>query len=574
MRRISKIGLALIAATSLAVTACGGGNRSNVANTRGQRPSLSPTGLSGDDLAFSKFTEPVNIRIGMGLNPIDTSLPPGDTFSNNQFTRYLRDKYNINIVVDWTAAEGNDFNQRVSLAIASNTLPDGLNIRNQAHMLKAARSDMLYDITELYELYASSQVKKIVESTHGRGMAQVTFEGKMVALPNITVDTDGIIVMNIRKDWLDMYGLPIPRTVDDIERVARVFRERQPAGPNTIPIIGPDKNTKLYMSFIESANLQNGFNPIFAAYDLYPGYFIDNGDGTVSYGSLDPRMKQVLSRLQSWYREGLIDPEIGVRDSSGEPVGANQVGIRFAPWWGLGYGNGDSFKNDPNADWQAYPVYTNNGKWNSTMKAPGSEALIISAKASADTAAAIIITYNAWVRDEATFDLSVATSFYPMRTTAAAADETEHTYRELIRVLKRETEPESYNDPMSIYKLLFKDVSVIRDVIPNFDSTRDLSVRDFNQENQGDFNRAYALMIGNRPFATNKVDKEVYSVTYSMTDILEQRWPNLKRMEDEVMMRIITGQLDVNAFDKFAEDWLAQGGQGVLDDLAHQFVKK
>ena len=78
------------------------------------------------------------------------------------------------MIVDWAAAEGNDFNQKISLAIASNTLPEGLNVRSHSYMLKAAKAGMLYDITELFEKYASEQVKGIVASTHGRAMDMVT----------------------------------------------------------------------------------------------------------------------------------------------------------------------------------------------------------------------------------------------------------------------------------------------------------------------------------------------------------------------------------------------------------------
>lgn len=562
--------LSMLAAGGL--FAGGGGQRQTGGG--GGAPQFSPPGLTGDALAFSKFTQPVDVHIGMAVNPIDTTLPPGDTAQNNQYTRYLRDKYNINVIVDWTAAEGEDYNQKVALCIASDSLPDGMNVRSHIYMLKAAKSGMLYDITDLFQKYASSQVKKIVDSTQGRAMNMVSYDGRMIALPNITVTTDGVHVMNVQKNWLDQYGLGIPQTLDEIENAARVFKEKKPAGAATIPIIGPDKNGKLYCNYIESSNLANGFDPVFAAYDAYPGYFLDNGNGTVSYGSLLPNMKPALQRLAKWYKEGLIDPELGSRDNSGEPVNANQVGIRFGPWWALGYGNGDSFKNDPGANWQAYPVYTDGGKWNAHMKAPGTEACLISRKASPDAAAAIIIMYNALVRDEATFDTSVAISWYPLRTVAAAADECEYEYRELTRVLKGETRPEDYNDPMSLYKLMYKDAQVIRNVIPGFSASRDLNVGDFSLANAGDFNRAYALMIGNRPFATKKLDKEVYSVTYSMTDMLEQRWPNLKKLEDEVMMKIITGQLDISAFDKFVSDWKAQGGQGVLDDIAALYLKK
>jgi multiple sugar transport system substrate-binding protein/putative aldouronate transport system substrate-binding protein len=540
----------------------------------GGLPALSPPGLSGDALAFSKFTSPVDVHIGMSVSPIDTTLPPGDSAQNNQYTRYLRDNYNINVIVDWTAADGNDFNQKVSLCIASDTLPDGLNVRSQAYMLKAAKSDMLYDITDLFQRYASSQVRGIVDSTNGRAMDMVSYNSRMIALPNITVTTDGVHILNVQKQWLDQYNLPVPKTLDDIERAARIFKERKPAGDQTIPIIGPDKNTKLYCNFIESSNLGNGLDPVFQAYDVYPGYFLDNGDGTVSYGSLDSRMKEPLQRLARWYREGLLDPELGSRDNSGEPVNANQTGMRFGPWWALGYGNGDSFKNNPNANWQAYPVFSDNGRWNAHMKAPGTEACLISRRASADTAAAIIIMYNALVRDEAAFDTSVAIGWYPLRTVAAAADECEYEYRELSKVLKGEAKPEDYNDPMSIYKLMYHDAQLIRGVIPGYSPNRDLNVGDFSMANAGDFNRSYALMIGNRPYADTKIDKEVYSVTYSMTDLLEQRWPNLWKMESEVMLRIITGQVDISAFDRFVSDWKAQGGQGVLDDLAANYLKK
>ncbi|MDR2177881.1 MAG: extracellular solute-binding protein [Treponema sp.] len=536
-------------------------------------PSLSPSGLMGDSLAFSKFTKPVDVHIGMSINPIDTTLPPGDSPQNNQYTRYLRDNYNINVIVDWSAASGNDYNQKVSLCIASNTLPDGLSVRSHAYVLKAAKSGMLYDITDLFSRYASSQAKGIVDSTKGRAARMVSYNDRMIALPGVSVITDGVHILTVQKQWLDMYGLPVPMTLDDIENAAWVFKEKKPAGNATIPIAGPDKNTKLYCSFIESSSLVGGLDPVFQACDVYPGFFLDNGNGTVSYGSLDPKMKEPLARLARWYKEGLLDPELGNRDSSGEVVNANQAGMRFGPWWSIGYGNSNSFKNNPRANWQSYPVYSAAGAWNLHMPAPGFAACLINKRASPDTAAAIIIMYNALIRDEAVFDTSVDISWYPLRTVAAAADETEYEYRELTKVLKGQADPENYNDPMSIYKFIYHDARIIRNVIPGYSPGRELNIADFNMSNPGYFNRSYSLMIGNRPYATTRVDKEVYSVTYGMTDLLEQHWPNLWNMEAEVMMKIITGKAGMDAFDEFVAGWKTQGGQAILDDLAIQFLK-
>jgi multiple sugar transport system substrate-binding protein/putative aldouronate transport system substrate-binding protein len=541
----------------------------------GGSPTLSPPGLTGDALAFSKFTRPVDVHIGHAVNPLDTTLPRGDTVGSNQFTRYYLDKYNINIIVDWTAAAGEDYNQRVSLSIASDSLPDALWVPNYSYVLKAAKAGQLYDITDLYKQYASKQVKGMLDTFQGKAVEMASYEGRMIALPGASVMADGITIMCIQKNWLDQYNLPIPKTLDDIENAARIFKRNAPAGAATVPIVGPDKNGRPYRNFIDAGNFAYSFDPVFNAYDVYPGYFLDNGNGTVSYGSLNPNMKLALERLARWYKDGLIDPEVGSRDSSGEVVNANQAGIYFAPWWGIGYGNGDSFKNNPNANWQAYPVYADNGKWNASQKAPSGNALMISRRASPDTAAAVVITYNAEGPMESVIDMSVSMDWIPLRTVLAPADEIEVTYDALHKILKKEARPADYNDPSSPYKLLWKDVQIVTPVVPGYQPNRHLNIRDFDQNvNFGDFQRMFSQLVGARPVSENKLDKVVYSVNYTLTDVLEQRWPNLLKMEQETIMKIITGQLPVSAFDKFVSDWMAQGGQGVLDSVANEFLKK
>ncbi|MDR1914579.1 MAG: hypothetical protein LBQ68_08890 [Clostridiales bacterium] len=176
--------------------------------------------------------------------------------------------------------------------------------------------------------------------------------------------------------------------------------------------------------------------------------------------------------------------------------------------------------------------------------------------------------YNALVRDEGIFDTSVAIAWYPLRVVAAPADECEYEAIELTKVLKGEADPEDYSDPMLIYKNLYQDALAVKSVIPGFEDGRDLNIGDFNQEDRGKFNRMYAIFVGDRPFTQTKIDKAVYSVTYSLTDTMEKKWSNLKKIEDETMLKIITGQADISAFDQFKTDWLAQGGQEILDELA------
>ncbi|MDQ0062136.1 extracellular solute-binding protein [Paenibacillus harenae] len=557
----------------LSLTACTSSNDSsnNLKAPSTPDSNAESPALSGDDLAFSRFPEPVDVHIGMVVDPTDKTLPEGDSVSNNQYTRYLKEKYNINVIVDWTAATGNDFKQKVSLTIASGKLPDGMVVDDRSFMTKAASSGLLYDITDIFQQYQSSQVKDIMASTEGRALENASYEGKMVALPNITVDTDGVHVLWIRKDWLDKLQLPVPKTVSDVEKAAKAFIDNKLGGDKTIGIAGPSKNTFPYSTFLVSSNNMGGFDPIFGAMDAYPGYWLDNGDGSVSYGTTSDNTKKTLALLADWYKKGLIDPEVGTRDNVGDPINANQTGIFFGPWWNGGYGNGDSFKNDPTANWQAYPVYSDDNKWNVHMKTTGSTYTIISKNAKPDVVKAIMIMNNALVRDEATFDLSVAVGWYPLRNVMAAANETEYEYVELLKVLKGETDPEDYNKPNSLYKLMYADAKKVKDVIkPPYD---DLNVSNFNTANFGDFQRLYSIMIGDRPFTTIPIDKKVFSVTYNQTPTMETKWANLKKMEDETVMKIILGQASIDSFDKFVKDWKAQGGDEITAEVA-ELLKK
>ena len=112
-----------------------------------------------DDRAFEKFDHVVEVHYGYQIDPKDTTLPDGDSVDNNQYTRYLLDNYNIKVVCDWTAGNTADFQQKVSLAIASASLPDTVIAPTRNYLVQAARADLLADLWPEFNQYASKQVK-------------------------------------------------------------------------------------------------------------------------------------------------------------------------------------------------------------------------------------------------------------------------------------------------------------------------------------------------------------------------------------------------------------------------------
>ncbi len=519
-----------------------------------------------DEIAFQKFPEVVEVHIGQGISPTD-SLPEGLSVDNNQYTDYLLENYNIKVVVDWTAANGNDYNQKVALCIASNTLPDAMLV-NREYLIKSAKSGQLYDITELFQEMQSPQVKEVMDSTNGEAIKEASVDGRQYAIPAVEVEAVGVQMLTIRQDWLEECELEAPKTLADVENIAKVFMEKKPAGEDTIAIAGPDKNTSLYPSFQDTGSTTGGFEAAFSANDAYPGLFLKDDSGNVTYGTNTEATRETLQLLADWYAKGYIDPEMGTRDSTVELINSGKVGMFFGAWWVPGYGIGDAYRNEPDANWQSYPILTDDGKYNVRTGSSTSGYCVINKNASEDVAKAIIIMANALLRDESKFDVSEQPLvFWPVRTLMAPADECEYTYHELIKVLEGETTPEDYQGVTNAYKLLTNDVSVVKETIPGYESGRQLSIEDFNMDNFGNFQRMYSLMIGDRPYATTPVDKKVRSCIFSQTETMEAKWSNLLSMEKEMAMKVVTGKSDISAYDEFVEKWMAEGGETILQEV-------
>ena len=524
-----------------------------------------------DDRAFEKFDHVVEVHYGYQIDQKDTTLPDGDSVDNNQYTRYLLDNYNIKVVCDWTAGNTADFQQKVSLAIASASLPDAVIAPTRNYLVQAARADLLADLWPEFNQYASKQVKEIIETTEGRAINNATVDGTFCALPNVSVDTDGVYLYFIRQDWLDKLGLEVPKTVDELGEVAQKFKD---AGLSPdYSIAGIDNGGRTYSNFLNSSNNGYGFDAVYQAFNATPGYFLKDDSGELYWGTTTDEMKEALTTLHDWYEKGLINPEVGTTTNgdNANNVKNGTCGIFMGPWWSLGYGNPDSFRNDNNANWQAYPLYTNDGEWNIHMKDVGTTYTMVNKNASDDVKKAIVIMNNVLVRDESTFDTSVAIGWYPLRNTMAATDECEYEYDALMGILKGESSADDYQQGGSkfngLYKNLANDAATLSEVISSdYDGSRDLAVTDMDvNTNNGQFNRFYALLIGDRPYATLEPDHKIYSELYYTIDGMDTYWTQISDLEDKSVLQFITGAKSLDEWDQFCTDWHVQGGDQILE---------
>ena len=74
-----------------------------------------------------------------------------------------------------------------------------------------------------------------------------------------------------------------------------------------------------------------------------------------------------------------------------------------------------------------------------------------------------------------------------------------------------------------------------------------------------------------RYIASNLMDTPEVNIIYPaysfVTESMADLKPNLDTLEQTTFLKIVVGELPVDAFDQFVEDWHAQGGQRMIDEV-------
>lgn len=298
MKMKKVVSLLAAMAMTISLAACGSGNDAETPDasagdgaagqeTAGDAPSQDAAGetdtaagaedasqdtSAGESKALLPFDEPVVIKMGHGLNP-NVVLDEGETVENSRFVQWLKNDMNIEVQYDWICAS-TDFGQKINLCIASNTLPDAMNV-GQTQYLAMLKYDQLEPLTAAFEEYASDQLKQYVRSGGDTLMDAISSGGEMYAIPAPNITAGGVNEMWIRQDWLDELNLEAPTTMDEVFDVAKAFVDAKIGGDNTIGIIGPASGDQL----IGRGGNRWGLDPLFGAFKSYPEYWIQNENG-------------------------------------------------------------------------------------------------------------------------------------------------------------------------------------------------------------------------------------------------------------------------------------------------------
>lgn len=504
---------------------------------------------------FGKFDETLTVSMGKGMS-VDVELPDGDTQDNNAYVRYIEEQLNVKFDYAWQTADGDPYKQKMDLVIVSGSVPDVM-IVNEAQLKLLVDADLIADLTDVYESNVSPELRKVFDSTKELSLASATFDGKLMAIPNSSPGADANNALFIRKDWLDAVGLPVPTTLEEIEAAAQAFIANNLGGGNnqTIGLIGQQ-------DIVNVGNSVFGFDTIFSYFDSYPELWLENAEGEVEYGSIQPQTKTALAKLRDMYANGTIHKEfVAETQTAGrEKVIAGRVGMFFGPFWMPSYQLVDNLKLDPKAEWVSVAVpLDKDGKFKTHTMSPTSSYLAVSKNMKHPEAVIRILNH------EYVIDQSRGADFYEGQTVKynrvnlpfghmmAPFDEKELAVVKIDEALAGKRE---YDSLLTHEKIQYDRIV-------------------YNNENPKKDPLAWAGMMS--VATTREMTKDnVVRVTgafYGKTPTMGRKWSNLKKLEDETFIQIIMGSKPLDAFDQFVTDWKKQGGDEITKEVNEAVAK-
>ena len=518
---------------------------------------------------FGRYPAEVVYTLGKMTGMNNSNLPKGDTYEDNGYTRYLKKQLNIQNKDVFEAGENDNYQETVSMTIASRELPDVMVVNDMDMLQLLVDNDLVEDLTQVYEYCTSSRIKDIYNSYGSEILDNVTFDGKLVALPETNID-DGPSLCWLRKDWMDKLGLDAPKTVEDVENIVHEFVQKDPGGNGKGETVGLVCDDELTGGCGYSYEYQNDI--IFASFGAFPKQWIYNKDGEVVYGSVQNEAKAALGKLRQMYQQGTLDNNFLMRESSNiiELIVSGKCGSFFGPWWSPNNPLMSAMQKNPNAEWQPYLIQTDKDGQTSFASQNPNDKYVVVRKGYKHPE--IVMKIVSVLFDDLRYD--------------------EEDVREMERYYQDNVDPTAR--PLAInvdYKdALMRCYDSLKDAIQGRKKLEDLGLlegayyiscskyldrkKDTSAQKSWEDWAAYASRMTACSVLRKGQTRQVKSLFFGETKTMKSNWWRLEELEKKAYLEIVTGQKPLSYFDEFVKEWNRQGGEKIRGEVAQELKVK
>ena len=502
---------------------------------------------------FGAYPETIEYTLGKMTSVNNSNMPENDTYTDNAYTRYIKSVINVQNV-DAFEANDSQYDTNVSMAISMGSLPDIMVVSSQDEVEQLVGAGLIEDLTESYNNCISDRIRKMYESYGDSLKDMVTYDGKIMALPETNI-TDGPNLVWLRKDWMDKLGLSEPHTIDDVVNIVKHFISEDPGNngedaagkPNTVGL-AVDTDVTGECGYSSEFLL----DIIFACFGAYPKQWIMNDDGEIVYGSVTDEAKEALSYINSLYNQGVIDNDFLLRTSTNicELIENGLCGSFFGPWWAPNNPLANAVSKNPDADWQPYLIATDSDGTTSYH--------------SQNPCYKYVVVRKGYEHPEIVAKM-ISVMFDKVRFDCTDSEEFKNYYQLNVEPTARPLSINvDYNNALSI---CYRNIDATISGRKNPDSLELLerSFYDACSEYIKNANKtstqwaAYMSRIKACSLIAQDNIKVVDSLYFKTTDTMKSHWWRLKAKEKEAYLKIISGEEDISYFDTFVKEWNEQG---------------
>lgn len=517
------------------------------------------SGTGWEEAAFTpygKYPELITYTLGKMIGDNNSNMPEGDTYEDNVYTRYLKETLNIQNE-DVFEEKEEQYTTNVQMAIAARQLPDVMIVEDRETLQQLAESGMIAELGSAYENCASKGLKEMYASYEASALENATVEGRLMALPEPCF-VDGPLLLWLRQDWMEKLGLSEPETIQDVVEIVRAFVQEDPGQNgegNTIGLVCHSDLTG-----------ENGYNyefqldPLFSAFDAFPKQWIQKTDGSAAYGSVQPQAKEALGFLRELYAEGILDQSFMLRSMSNiaELVTEGRCGSFFGPWWAPNNPLMEARGKNPDAVWEPYLIGGKDGKIRYYDQEASYKYVVVSAEFEHPELvfkmASVMfdkMRYEDLSNDglEEYFQLNVDATARPVSINIDYSDALYRCYEQVNAALNGELAPEKLQILEHSYYMKCREYL-------EHPETADAEEWAAYESRI----RACALVSGDR--------LEVISPVFSgETDTMREKWAELLALEKKAYLEIISGEQELEYFDRFVEQWMEMGGEKITEEV-------
>ncbi len=351
MKKAKKL-LVILCALALIVSSLSGCGTAKTEPQTGATSAPTTTQKAGTEGEEAKEREPIVITVG-GIQATGTeNHPEGNDFENNVWKDLYEKELGVIVETKWVVPAAQSM-EKINLAIATGDIPDLMRVdMNQFNSM--LEFDLVSDLTDVYEQYASAFTKQLMSSDDGVALSVASRNGRLYGIPYTGPFMGGTPVYWIRTDWLDKLNLNMPRTTEELYAVAKAFSETDFNGNGQMDTLG------LALQMSQSINPLAG---VMQSFNAYTNKWVDDGSGKAEFSALSGNAKKALEYLNSMYNDGIISREfVTINDEKlMEEIVSGRSGLFSWAWWAPYWSINNSIQNDPEAKWATFVVSEDGG---------------------------------------------------------------------------------------------------------------------------------------------------------------------------------------------------------------------